>query len=316
MSGIAHKLKKDNLITEKEFLEIQKHEITKPFSIFWELRTLFYLGIVLLTTGLGVLIYKNIDSIGHNLIIGLITLSCFACFYYCKKKALPYSNFEIKNNSAFFDYTILLGCLLFVVLQGYIDYQYNIYNSSYAFPSLVTSLLFFGCAYYFDNRAILSLAITAIAAFVGLVLTPLDLLKSNDFSSINLIYKGIFLGLVLLLISSALKKKQIKEHFTFTWFNFSFHLLYISTLAGLFTENDLYFFITFLIVLLVGIIKYSRQSASFYFLLISIIYGFIGLTYLIFQFNLFHDFFLGTFYFVVACGLLIRFLLKYKKLKD
>ena len=51
-------------------------------------------------------------------------------------------------------------------------------------------VLFF-CAYFFDHIGILSLAITNLAAWVGIVVTPAEILKSNDFNSVTIIYTGL-----------------------------------------------------------------------------------------------------------------------------
>lgn len=60
-------------------------------SVFYELRSLLYLGILLFTTGAGLLIYENIGELGHLLsIIGLfvLTLVCFAyAFKTCRLTA-------------------------------------------------------------------------------------------------------------------------------------------------------------------------------------------------------------------------------------
>jgi len=52
------------------------HETGKPFSLHWELKTLLYLGVLLLNLGLGYLIYDNIDNIGHNAV--MVAIAGFA----------------------------------------------------------------------------------------------------------------------------------------------------------------------------------------------------------------------------------------------
>ncbi|MDQ6764325.1 MAG: DUF2157 domain-containing protein, partial [Bacteroidota bacterium] len=76
---IFGKLLREELITQSEFekVELQEHE---PVSVHWDLRMLLYLGIVLLTTALGILVYKNIDTLGHDVIIAAIGIICAGCF--------------------------------------------------------------------------------------------------------------------------------------------------------------------------------------------------------------------------------------------
>ena len=80
--SLLETLTEKNIISDEQASQIKISDSNQPFSIHWELRLLLYLGIMFLSSGLGVLIYKNIDTIGHNILIGLIALVCLACFYY------------------------------------------------------------------------------------------------------------------------------------------------------------------------------------------------------------------------------------------
>ena len=111
-----------NTLLEKEIIspelssKIEFEEKSKPFSIHWELRTLLYLGITCLATGLGVLIYKNIDTIGHNILIALIALACVGCFYFALKHIKTFIWEEVKNPENMADFALLGGCVLFLML--------------------------------------------------------------------------------------------------------------------------------------------------------------------------------------------------------
>src|SRR5450432_1260805 len=105
------KLLHEELINEKEFNNIALQK-DKPVSVHWDLRTLLYLGIVLFTTAVGILIYKNIDTIGHQAMLITIGSVCIICFGYCIKNSKGYSNKKVESPNIWFDYTLLLGCLL------------------------------------------------------------------------------------------------------------------------------------------------------------------------------------------------------------
>src|SRR4051812_38151476 len=108
------------LITEESYKKVTLTENNRLFSVHWELRTLLYLGILLLSGGLGTLVYKNIDSIGHDVIIGLIAIVCGGCFFYAQKKKLPFSWTKVEAPNSFFDYILLLGCFTLVTLVAYV----------------------------------------------------------------------------------------------------------------------------------------------------------------------------------------------------
>ena len=106
---------KDGHINEEQYKTIESFESNRLFSIHWELRTILYLGILLLSSGIGILVYLNVDTIGHQAILAAVGLASAACMYYIHKHKLPYTNLIAKHVSPFFDYIVLLGCLLFVV---------------------------------------------------------------------------------------------------------------------------------------------------------------------------------------------------------
>jgi hypothetical protein len=127
------------------------------------------------------------------------------------------------------------------------------------------------------------MAITCLAAFVGITITPTELLQRNDFSSERIIFSGLALGAVLIAAATILSNRSIKKHFKFTYFNFSTHLLFVSCLAGMFCLDSWPLFVLLLGLLVCFSLWHANKDRSFYFLLFSVLYGYIGLTYLVFR---------------------------------
>ena len=107
-------LKEEGTLSPESYEKLCEKQRNTLFSLHWELKTLLYLGVMMLSTGLGVLIYKNIDTIGHQAILGLIAAICGGCFYYCFKHKKPFSKALVKAPNAMFDYLLLLACLSFL----------------------------------------------------------------------------------------------------------------------------------------------------------------------------------------------------------
>jgi hypothetical protein len=315
----SEQLFKDGIINQEQLEKITTHETTKPMSLHWELRTILYLGVLLFTSGIGILIYKNIDTIGHQAILGLILACTAACFYYAHKLRLPYSNQEVKHTSPFFDYVILLGCLLFSIFIGYLQFQYTVFGLHYGFATLLPTLVFFACAYVFDHKGLLSLGISGLAAWAGFTVTPFQLLVANDFSSTAIIFTAIILGLLLVGVAYLSAVKSIKKHFAHTYNQFAINMLCIATLAALF-QFDLK------IISLLGLLgvcfyyfKHAVSRQSFLFLLLSILYSYIGITYLFFYAISNTDFNEGVFmfgllYIIASCLGVVSFFLFYKRI--
>ncbi len=310
---IAEKLLKDQAIGEESYQKISASYNSRLFSIGIELRSILYIGILALTSGLGVLVYKNIDSIGHVAVVAFIALVSAGCFAWCYTKRQPYSNQKVQSNNTLADYILLLGCLTFATFMGYLQYQFSVFGPHNEIAFLMPAILFFTIAYYYDHIGVLSMAITALAGFIGITITPLRLLDSNDFSSARIILSGLGLGGALVGAAIILNNRDIKKHFTFTYLNFAIHLLFISTIAGLCTEDFWPAYILALGLFTFLVMRYAYKEKSFYFLLFTVIYLYIGVSIVFFRVmaNIDHGdslILLGPMYFIASAVYVVVFL--------
>lgn len=312
---VLNKLLEKEIIPPEQAIAISDYENRKPFSIHWELRSVLYIGILLFTSGLGVIIYQNIDTIGHQVIIALIALLTAGCFYYCFQKKQPFSWQEVKNPDKLGDYILLLGCTAFLILEGYLQFQYKAFGTKYGLAVFIPTIVFFFCAYYFDHRGILSMAITGLASWLGLTIAPLSLLSGNDFTDIKLVVTALVLGFILITIGWLTNERDIKKHFSFTYVFLGGNLAAIAAMIGMFDQeiNILYF------VTAAGLsaffIFYARQKQQLIFLLMGTVYGYIVFTYMLFKI-LPDDLLAGlsVHYFLVTSIGVIFFLLNVKKI--
>lgn len=252
-------------------------ETAGVFSIYWELRVLLYLGVLLLTGGLGILVYKNIDSIGHAAVLAGIGCMTAGCFAWCLLKKAPFRWDFVGSPDALFDYLLLLGCLCLLIFLGYWQFEYQVFGTHFGLAAFIPMTILFASAYLFDHRGVLSLAITNLAAWAGIAITPLSLLRSGAFSEDRLIYTGVLLGAVLLLAGRLSRVRGWKAHFELTWSNFGLHLLFVSLLAGLFRFDRIYL-LWFLGLLAVAgfLFIQARAQRSFYFIVAIVGYSYIG----------------------------------------
>jgi hypothetical protein len=307
-----------DLLSEKEILSTEQHALlkkeaeTRPISLHWEINILLMAGISLLTTGLGVLIYKNIDTIGHQAIIALIALATMACGWYVFKHKQPFLLSKTQMPQTLPDNMLLLGCSLFLILEGYLQYQYQIFGMRYGLATLIPAVLFFVCAYRFDHIGVLTMAMTAFVSWTGLTVTPLSIFSENVFQYHPiLIYTGIAVGAFLVVVGLFLNQRSIKPHFTFSYLNFGFNLATIAALYGSFEINKIPYALLVLAFCALGIL-YARRAQSYFFLLASTIYGYIAFTTLIFHFI--DESALVLFYGIASCFGIVLFFLNFKKL--
>jgi hypothetical protein len=275
-------LHNNGLLSDESLSKVRAAAATRIFSIHWELNSLLYVGVLLLTSGLSILVYEHIDSIGHLAVLIFIALLGAGGYLYCLRKKFPFSTGKVQSPDVFIDYLLLLSCLCFIIFIGYWQYQYHVFGDRFGLVTFIPMLVLFFTAYFFDHLGILCLAITNLSAWAGIVVTPTRILKANDFNSNTIIYTGLVLGLFLLIVGKLTIRRAIKPHFAFTYTNFGMNILFISCLAGLFRFEQVYLA---WFLLLAGIAFYFYREAvrenSFYILLMLTLYGFIGLSYVV-----------------------------------
>ncbi|WP_207491951.1 DUF2157 domain-containing protein [Aridibaculum aurantiacum] len=309
----------EGYISDAELQQVLDHK-HKPTSIYWDVKTLLYLGVLMLTTGLGIVIYKNIDTIGHLAIVIFIALATISCFLYCTFKTAGYSNKEVQPPNLLYEYILLAGSLLLLIFIGYIQYQYQVFGHRWGMATFVPMVILFFSAYYFDSLAVLSLAIINLAAWLGISVTPLHLLQQNDFSSERLIYTGIMLGILLMVLSFFSLRMNIKRHFSFTYKNLGTHVLFVATLSAMFHFSNYWMYLLLLVAISAFHFWQALRESSFYFWVLATIYCYIGLSYTFTELvtsmgsRSTLPFYLIFFYFILSSIGLVFFLIHYNRI--
>src|SRR4051812_27251031 len=88
------KLLERNLITENQYQEITSYRNLNVFSLNAELKIFLYLSVLLFTSGISVLIYNNIYSIGHIAILLVLLIVIGVCFFFCFKNSKGFQKHE------------------------------------------------------------------------------------------------------------------------------------------------------------------------------------------------------------------------------
>jgi hypothetical protein len=145
-----------------------------------ELRTLAWLGAMLIATGVGIIVKKHFDQIGPLAIAVVIGVAAIACYA-----------FAIWRQSSVRDYIVLLGALLISADAGFIESQWHLLGSEWQRHFLLLAFVHAAAAYYFGNRAVLSLSIASLAAWFGI--EGRDIFTQTDFAFRALICAAILL---------------------------------------------------------------------------------------------------------------------------
>lgn len=305
MNNIYDKLFKHKLIDENQHSFLNSIYYNKIISLFYELRLILYLGIMLFSTGVGYFAYQNIGEIGHVVSMILIAIAVMIGFFFIKKYAKPYSNAEVVVTLPYFDYLLLLVALLLISLLVYIQVYFNLVEILIQWSSYISTAVLLFMAYRYDNRALLAMGVTAFAAGVGLSISPVNWVQGNWSSTHDVYNISILLGTVLVLVGQISLVKNVKKHFKFTYQNFGLLLFYIGGLSALFDSNYEILYALLLVASGGYLSYYTWKSKEFLFFLYSNLACYIAFTYLLFSFasnmnNSGFELFL-IYYFPVTC---------------
>lgn len=284
-NDVLAELERQGILLPEQRTKIAELEQHRPFSLHWELRALLYVGILLLSSGLGLLIYDNFEQIGQSALLTTIAVGCAASFLFAWRYRPNWTISQTKSRSTFGDYALILACLLFLTLEGYAQYAYNVFGTRYGLVTLLPALVFLPLAYRFDHRGVLGMALTALISWVGVTVRPLELYFKTNFFNQTTVFSAIGLALVLIGIALTLERKRIKPHFTYTYLVIAGNLLMVALLGGVFNFEALrLWFAVGLGLAWFTLDWYARRNGSFVFLLMGVVYGYIGFTYLFFHY--------------------------------
>jgi hypothetical protein len=312
-------------ITENQSQEISAHRSLNIFSLNAELKFFLYLSVLMFTSGIGILIYQNIDSIGHIAILLILLIVIVVCFFYCFKHSKGFQKSETTFENPVIAYLVLAGSILICVFIGYLQFQYKLFGEHYGLATLVPTIVSFFIAYYFENRSVLTIAITGLAAYIGISVTPQSLVDNDFYTNQSLSYSAVSLGVLLILWTIYSSKIELKTHFNFIYITFALHIISIAAINNI-LDSHYYSVLIFGGVLALSScyfykISYELKAISLYVFMI--IYGYIGLNILLVKFLDFIGFFefwelsllILPAYFIISIVLFIKLIKKFNKEK-
>lgn len=314
MNNLYKEIFDRNLINDKQFTFLEAIRTNKIISLYYELRLILYLGILLFTAGIGYFAYQNMGDIGHLISMALITIAIVAGFLFIKKFAEPYSNMEVTVSQVYFDYILILVALLIISLFTYVQVYFNLVELLLNRISFISAAILLFLSYRYDNRALLSMGITALAAAVGISITPIDWARGEWSVTSDLYVISILLGATLIGAGQVSYWYGIKKHFRFTFQNFGLILYFIGCIAATFDSSYEFFYAVLMLVSAAILTYYTWQKKEFLFFLYSNIAAFIAITYLLYVLidTIDGNDEIFIYYFPVACIAYIIFLVKKK----
>jgi Predicted membrane protein (DUF2157) len=248
------------------------------FSLYLELNALLYLGVLFLAGGIGWTVQTYFTSLGDATIILTLTAVLAGCFYYCFTRAHPYAPGEVESPTLAFDYVLYLACVVFGIELGYLETRFAILGPAWRHYVLASAVVYFGLAYRFDNRLVLSLALSTLAGWFGVSLT-----RWGFGSADTLRMSAIAYGCVVAGLGAAFRYVEIKPHFFETYLHLAATVLFVALLTGI---DDVQFGFVYLAAL-VGLgtvaIIYGVHHRRFAFVGHGVVFSYLGISFKLLQ---------------------------------
>ena len=255
------------------------------FSVYVETSALLYIGVLSTVAGVVWTFRDYLNALGHAAILSIFAALIASSMYYCFSRGGPYSNQEVEPPSLVFDYVLYFGCLTFSAMLVYLETQMGVFHPNAQSPRvgdpgfrgwethlLLASIVFGGLAYRFDNRFVLSLALSTLAAYLGLTL---DLCDEIDTDRLRFYAMGY--GLVVAGIGFALSRQGIKRHFLDVFLHLGANAFLLATVSGAPSPNGL-LYLALLLPLAAALIYLGVRFERFAFVAYGTVYGYAGLS--------------------------------------
>ena len=286
-------------------------------SVRFEIRALLYVGVLLLTTGVGLFVKEHHREIGPWAIAGGIALAAAACLVWVIRKAAPFSWGEVPSPNVAFDYVLLLGLLLFASDLAYVEVEFSLLGPKWPHHLLVVGVVYLLGAYLWDSRTILGLALTTLAAWRGVSISLIHgSLWAGDAS--NLRASAIALGALYVTAAALSVRLKRKAHFEEVFANAGLLLLLGALVSGVLgSELNWGVWLAALLVV-VGLVMWLsfHLGRSLYFAQ-GVVAVYVGLLRLLFEPFRYHvtglPFFLAA---LLGLGVLVLILAAHRRMRE
>jgi hypothetical protein len=200
-------------------------------SVRLEIRALLYAGVTLAVAGAGLFVKEHYREIGPVAITLALSLAAAGCLVSVARGAPPFTWERAPAGSLASQYVLILGVLLLGADLAYVESQFRVLGPEWPYHLLLYSVIALFAAYRFDSAAVLSLALSAFAAWRGVeVKDALGFLFRDGGSRVRM--NAIGCGLLFLAEAAASARGRLKAHFETVWGNLGCLLLFGGLLSG------------------------------------------------------------------------------------
>ena len=271
----------------------------EPFSVFLELNILLYAGILAFVAGLGWTVTTFSQQLGDVLILTALSAILAACFWYTFSRAPAWSPAEVPSPSLLFDYVLYLGALVWSIELAYLENRFHLLSGQWDLYLLATAALYFVLAYRFDNRFVLSLALSSLAAWFGLTISHIPSHQDATYRQYAIVY-----SLFIAAAGAITHRRALKPHFFGTYLNIAANVLFWALLSGVFIRQSSALWLLALLAACAASLAWGLSRRKFSFVAYAAVYGYIGISSILLR-NINDEIALLAYFVVTGAAMLI-----------
>jgi hypothetical protein len=258
-------------ISGDEFVVLTGLARKDPFSVFIELNALLYLGVVAFIGGLGWTVHTYFTQLGDAAILLPLTTVLAACLWYTFSRGAPYSPEQVRSPTFAFDYVLYLACLVFAVELGYVEFRFHVLQENWDGYLLASALAYFALAYRFDNRFVLSLALSSLAGWFGVRFSHFTL-------RFGIREYALTYGVIVALAGVSIRRTGIKAHFFDTYLHVAANAIFVALVSGVNSRELEPLWLLGLLAASGLAIERGVRFRRFAFVLYGVGYGYVGIS--------------------------------------
>jgi hypothetical protein len=237
VAAAVERLRADGVLGDapaNHFGRVARRELV---SIRVEIRAALYLGVLLLTGGIGLFVKENHERIGPAAIAIAIGLGAAACLVWATRRSAPFAWGEAASAHAGFDYVLLLGALLAATDLAYVESQFALLGPSWPWHLLVVAVFYALLAYRFDSKMLLSLSLASFAAWRGIAVS-VERTSLGTGDPARLRVEALSVGVLFAVLGLAAARMGKKAHFEDVYVNAGLLLALGGLLSGVFRVRE------------------------------------------------------------------------------
>jgi hypothetical protein len=266
--------KEQGTVTAEQSAHLTSLIRREPFSLFLELNILLYAGVLAFVAGLGWTVSTWSDKLGDVVVMTTLSALLASCTWYTFRRATAWSRDKVPTPTAIFDYVLCLGSLVWGLELAYLEGRFHLLSGQWDVYLLLTAALFFFLAYRFDNRFVLSLALSSLAGWFGLKISRWPPLYENGAYR----YDAVLYCAVIGAAGVLLRRLRVKPHFFGTYLNVAANVLFCAILSGVFDREASGVWVLALLAACGASLYWGLTRREFVFVVYAAVYGYVGVS--------------------------------------